>query len=98
MSPSFSRRQVDEEQYKRILELIEAGKTEGAKVECGGGSVGGEGFFIKPTVFSGVTDNMRIAREEVTSRKVGQTIGQSGKRQIVRHTIGQTIDFKHLYE
>lgn len=80
MSPSFSRRQVDEEQYKRILELIEAGKTEGAKVECGGGSVGGEGFFIKPTVFSGVTDNMRIAREEVTSRKVGQTIGQSGKQ------------------
>lgn len=57
--------QVDEEQYKRILELIEAGKTEGAKVECGGGSVGGEGFFIKPTVFSGVTDNMRIAREEI---------------------------------
>ena len=80
MTPSFSRRQVDEEQYKRILELIEAGKTEGAKVECGGGSVGGEGFFIKPTVFSGVTDNMRIAREEVTSRKVGQTIGQSGKQ------------------
>ena len=84
MSPSFSCRQVDEEQYKRILELIEAGKTEGAKVECGGGSVGGEGFFIKPTVFSGVTDNMRIAREEVTSRKVGQTdgqtIGQSGKQ------------------
>ena len=75
---------MDEEQYKRILELIEAGKTEGAKVECGGGSVGGEGFFIKPTVFSGVTDNMRIAREEVTSRKVGQTdgqtIGQSGKQ------------------
>ena len=84
MTPSFSRRQVDEEQYKRILELIETGKTEGAKVECGGGSVGGEGFFIKPTVFSGVTGNMRIAREEVTSRKVGQTdgqtIGQSGKQ------------------
>ena len=80
---------MDEEQYKRILELIEAGKTEGAKVECGGGCVGGEGFFIKPTVFSGVTDSMRIAREEVTLRTAGQTIGQSDK-------IGQTIDFKHL--
>jgi acyl-CoA reductase-like NAD-dependent aldehyde dehydrogenase len=47
------------------LELIESGKKEGAKVECGGEAVGGDGFFIKPTVFSGVTDNMRIAKEEV---------------------------------
>lgn len=58
--------QVDEEQYKKILELVESGKTDGAKVECGGAAVGGQGFFIKPTVFSGVTDNMRIAKEEVS--------------------------------
>nr|XP_011436817.2 retinal dehydrogenase 1 [Crassostrea gigas] len=57
--------QVDEEQYKKILELVESGKTDGAKVECGGAAVGGQGFFIKPTVFSGVTDNMRIAKEEI---------------------------------
>lgn len=57
--------QVDKEQYSKILELIEAGKKEGAKVECGGEAVGGDGFFIKPTVFSGVQDNMRIAKEEV---------------------------------
>uniref|UniRef100_A0A8W8HNP4 Omega-crystallin n=1 Tax=Magallana gigas TaxID=29159 RepID=A0A8W8HNP4_MAGGI len=56
---------VDEEQYKKILELVESGKTDGAKVECGGAAVGGQGFFIKPTVFSGVTDNMRIAKEEI---------------------------------
>ncbi|XP_061172256.1 aldehyde dehydrogenase 1A1-like [Saccostrea echinata] len=57
--------QVDEEQYNKILELIESGKKEGAKVESGGAAVGGDGYFIKPTVFSGVTDNMRIAKEEI---------------------------------
>jgi acyl-CoA reductase-like NAD-dependent aldehyde dehydrogenase len=63
---SFDNRfQVDEEQYKRILELIESGKKDGAKVESGGAAVGGDGYFIKPTVFSDVTDNMRIAKEEV---------------------------------
>jgi acyl-CoA reductase-like NAD-dependent aldehyde dehydrogenase len=51
------------------LDLIESGKKDGAKVECGGASVGGDGFFIKPTVFSGVEDNMRIAKEEVTIHK-----------------------------
>ncbi|XP_061163728.1 aldehyde dehydrogenase 1A1-like [Saccostrea echinata] len=57
--------QVDKDQYEKILELIESGKKEGAKVECGGEAAEGKGFFIKPTVFSGVTDNMRIAREEI---------------------------------
>ncbi|XP_061172257.1 aldehyde dehydrogenase 1A1-like [Saccostrea echinata] len=57
--------QVDETQYKKILELIDSGKKEGAKVESGGAALEREGFFIKPTVFSGVTDNMRIAKEEI---------------------------------
>jgi hypothetical protein len=56
---------VDEDQYKKILEMIESGKKDGAKLESGGAAVGGDGYFIKPTVFSGVTDNMRIAKEEV---------------------------------
>jgi acyl-CoA reductase-like NAD-dependent aldehyde dehydrogenase len=57
--------QIDDIQYKRILELIESGKKEGAKLECGGGPVGGKGYFIQPTVFSNVKDNMRIAKEEI---------------------------------
>ncbi|XP_048737366.1 aldehyde dehydrogenase 1A1-like [Ostrea edulis] len=57
--------QVDEEQYKKILEMIESGKKDGAKLESGGAAVGGDGYFIKPTVFSEVTDNMRIAKEEI---------------------------------
>lgn len=58
--------QVDEVQFKKILGLIEAGKKEGAKLVAGGGRVGGKGYYIQPTVFADVGDNMRIAREEVT--------------------------------
>uniref|UniRef100_A0A8D0DXS4 aldehyde dehydrogenase (NAD(+)) n=1 Tax=Salvator merianae TaxID=96440 RepID=A0A8D0DXS4_SALMN len=57
--------QIDQEQYGKILELIESGKKEGAKLECGGGPWGEKGFFIQPTVFSNVTDDMRIAKEEI---------------------------------
>ncbi|XP_043916765.1 retinal dehydrogenase 1 [Protopterus annectens] len=57
--------QIDKQQYEKILELIESGKKEGAKLECGGASWGDKGFFIQPTVFSNVTDEMRIAKEEI---------------------------------
>ncbi|XP_056379145.1 aldehyde dehydrogenase 1A1 [Hyla sarda] len=57
--------QIDKEQYDRILELIESGKKEGAKLECGGGPWGDKGFYIQPTVFSNVKDDMRIAKEEI---------------------------------
>ena len=56
---------MDKEQFDKILELIESGKKEGAKLECGGGRHGDKGYFIKPTVFSDVKDDMRIAKEEV---------------------------------
>ena len=42
--------------------MVESGKSEGAVLECGGSQIGGKGYFVKPTVFSGVKDNMRIAR------------------------------------
>ncbi|KAJ7424595.1 Aldehyde dehydrogenase family 1 member A3 [Pitangus sulphuratus] len=57
--------QIDQKQFDKILELIESGKKEGAKLECGGLAIEDRGLFIKPTVFSEVTDNMRIAKEEV---------------------------------
>ncbi len=47
------------------MELIESGKQQGAKLECGGKRMGDKGFFIESTVFSKVTDDMRISREEV---------------------------------
>nr|CAB3220988.1 aldehyde dehydrogenase, mitochondrial [Phallusia mammillata] len=57
--------QVDAEQFAKIQGLIESGKQEGADLLCGGGRWGDKGYFIEPTVFANVTDNMRIATEEI---------------------------------
>lgn len=57
--------QIDQKQFDKIMELIESGKNEGATLECGGSAWGQQGLFIQPTVFSNVTDDMRIAKEEV---------------------------------
>lgn len=57
--------QVDKPSLEKVLRMIEAGKNEGAKLEAGGNRIGEEGFFVEPTVFSNVTDEMTIAREEV---------------------------------
>jgi len=51
----------------KILDLIESGKRNGAKLETGGVRLGEKGFFVQPTVFSNVQDNHKIAREEVRS-------------------------------
>jgi acyl-CoA reductase-like NAD-dependent aldehyde dehydrogenase len=56
---------VSEEQYNKVLSYIESGKKEGAKLEAGGSKVGDTGYYVYPTVFSYVTDNMKIAREEI---------------------------------
>ncbi|XP_054258453.1 aldehyde dehydrogenase, mitochondrial isoform X1 [Macrosteles quadrilineatus] len=56
---------IDGEQHGKILELIESGKKEGARLVAGGSKTGDKGFFIQPTVFADVTDNMRIAKEEI---------------------------------
>ena len=57
--------QVDGEQMNKILGLIDSGKREGAKLHHGGHRHGNKGFFVEPTVFSDVTDDMTIAREEI---------------------------------
>lgn len=51
--------------YSKVLGYIEAGKEGGARCVAGGDKVGDKGYYIKPTVFADVTDNMKIAREEV---------------------------------
>ncbi|XP_071794533.1 aldehyde dehydrogenase 1A1-like [Asterias amurensis] len=56
---------IDTDQVSKIMELIESGKNEGAKLQCGGKRIEGKGNFIESTVFSEVTDDMRIAREEI---------------------------------
>ncbi len=59
---------VSEQQMKTVLGYIEAGKSEGATLLSGGkrATVGeGKGFFIEPTVFGGVKNDMKIAQEEI---------------------------------
>ena len=64
---------MDEDQCNRIFELIESGKKEGAKLECGGEKHGDKGYFVQTTVFSDVKDDMRIAKEEVCRLRMSET-------------------------
>lgn len=49
------------------MNYIASGKSEGAKLEYGGERLGEKGYFLQPTIFSNVQDQMEIAREEVRS-------------------------------
>lgn len=57
--------QVDRDQFDKIMGLIGSGKSEGATLVAGGGRAQDRGYFIQPTVFSNVTDDMTIAKEEI---------------------------------
>lgn len=57
--------QIDDEQFNKILGLIDSGKKEGAALKCGGNRIGKVGYFVEPTIFAEVKDNMRIAKEEI---------------------------------
>lgn len=57
--------QVDKDQFNKVMSYIEAGNKEGAELLTGGRRVGDRGFFIEPTVFANVKDDMKIAREEI---------------------------------
>ena len=53
------------EQLNKILSYIESGKNEGARILTGGKRIGNKGFFLEPTVFIDVKDEMTIAKEEI---------------------------------
>ncbi|MDM9384781.1 aldehyde dehydrogenase family protein [Chlorogloeopsis sp. ULAP01] len=57
--------QVDKDQFDKVMGYIEVGMREGAQMLCGGNRVGERGFFIEPTVFTDVSDEMKIAQEEI---------------------------------
>jgi aldehyde dehydrogenase (NAD+) len=57
--------QVDKAQFDKILKYVEYGKQDGAKCVTGGKRHGSKGYYVEPTLFAGVTDEMRIAREEI---------------------------------
>jgi aldehyde dehydrogenase (NAD+) len=58
-----------EPQFRKILDYIAVAKAGGATLVCGGKRAQGsgleKGYFIEPTIFTGVTNDMRIAQEEV---------------------------------
>ncbi|EJR42597.1 aldehyde dehydrogenase DhaS [Bacillus mycoides] len=56
---------VSEEQQKRVMSYIEKGIEEGAEVLCGGSNPFDQGYFVSPTVFADVNDEMTIAKEEI---------------------------------
>jgi aldehyde dehydrogenase (NAD+) len=57
--------QVDKTQFDKVLGYIESGKKQGARCVTGGERFGSKGYFIKPTVFADVKDEMKIATEEI---------------------------------
>jgi acyl-CoA reductase-like NAD-dependent aldehyde dehydrogenase len=56
---------VSKEQFERVKGYLAIGKEEGATARVGGEAGTGKGYFVDPTVFTGVNNDMRIAREEI---------------------------------
>jgi aldehyde dehydrogenase (NAD+) len=57
--------QIDGIQFEKVMSYIDSGKGEGADLLTGGKRACDPGYFIEPTVFANVTDDMKIAREEI---------------------------------
>ncbi|GLB45323.1 putative aldehyde dehydrogenase family protein [Lyophyllum shimeji] len=51
--------------FNRVMDYIKSGEAEGATIHTGGTRRGTEGYFITPTIFTGVTASMKIMREEI---------------------------------
>lgn len=62
---TFQGPQVSKIQFDRIMDYIQQGKEAGATIEAGGNRKGDKGFFIEPTIFSNVTEDMKIVQEEI---------------------------------
>lgn len=56
---------VSEEQYQKVLRYVEMGQKEGAELILDGRRERQKGFFVGPTIFTGVTNRMRLAQEEI---------------------------------
>ncbi len=57
--------QVDRAQFDKIMSYIDKGHAQGANCVTGGNRFGEQGYFIEPTIFEGVTDDMAIAQDEI---------------------------------
>jgi len=57
--------QIDDIQLKKILDLVKSGQDQGASLQFGGDQFGDKGYFMNPTVFADVEDNMDISTQEI---------------------------------
>jgi aldehyde dehydrogenase (NAD+) len=57
--------QVSQEQFDKIMGYVDQGTKQGAKLVTGGKRVGDRGYFVAPTIFDNVRDDMAIARDEI---------------------------------
>ncbi|CAN6442215.1 unnamed protein product [Victoria cruziana] len=57
--------QINKTQFERVLSYIESGKKEGATLITGGKACGTKGYYIEPTIFADVKDDMTIAKDEI---------------------------------
>jgi aldehyde dehydrogenase (NAD+) len=57
--------QVDQAQFDKIMKYIDLGKKSGATMVTGGKRVGDKGYYVEPTLFAGVKDEMEIAKDEI---------------------------------
>ncbi len=56
---------VTEEHYNKVTSYFDIAREDGATIAAGGEKIGDEGYFIRPTLFTNATNQMRIAREEI---------------------------------
>jgi aldehyde dehydrogenase (NAD+) len=56
---------VDQAQFDKVIGYIDSGRSKGALLACGGNRIGTRGYFVQPTIFADVQDNMKIAQEEI---------------------------------
>ena len=57
--------QVDQAQFDKIMKYVDLGQQEGAQMVTGGQRYGDRGYFVEPTLFTEVTDDMKIATDEI---------------------------------
>lgn len=75
--------QIDEEQTNKIMSMIKTGQDQGAKLVSGGTRIGDKGYFVAPTVFANVSDDMTIAKEEIFG-PVQQILKFSSLNEVIR--------------
>ncbi|KAI0319928.1 aldehyde dehydrogenase [Amylostereum chailletii] len=75
--------QVSKVQFDRIMGYIESGKQQGAKVHLGGEQHGDVGYWIKPTIFTDTTPDMKIVQEEIFG-PVGVVIKFTDETDVIR--------------